>query len=120
MTEYEISEYTAIIMGNFLTALTVYFSVVGAYVIAAFVAGARLTRTQLVIINSCFIVAAGIIGFLTVAIFNRFMGFAAQTPNPGSASDPVDFTIPLSILIVGVFVGCLIFMWDVRKGETDA
>ena len=120
MTEYELSDYTATLMGNFLTALTVYFSVVTAYVVAAFIAGSRLTKTQLIVVNSCFIVAAGIIGFLTVLIFNRFFAFATQTPNPEGAGGPVDFTIPLSILIAGIFVGCLIFMWDVRRSKIDA
>ena len=115
MTEYELSDYAATLMGNFLTALTVYFSVITAYVIAAFVAGARLTKTQLLIVNSCFIVAAGIVGFLVVLIFNRFFAFAAQTPNPIGAAEPIDFTLPLAILVAGIFVGCLVFMWDVRK-----
>ena len=120
MTEYEISDYTATLMGNFLTALTVYFSVVTAYVVAAFAAGSRLSKTQLVIVNSCFTVAAGIIGLLTVLIFNRFFVFATLTPDPDGASQPVNVTVPLTILIIGVFVGCLVFMWDIRRREDDA
>ena len=121
MTEYEISDYTATIMGNFLTALTVYFSVVTAYVVAAFAAGSRLSKTQLVVINSCFTVAAGIVGLLTVLIFARFFAFATQTPEPvGVVSEPVNVTVPLVILIVGIYVGCLVFMWDIRRRENDA
>ena len=120
MTEYELSDYTATLMGNFLTALTVYFSVVTAYVVAAFVAGSRLSKTQLIIVNSCFTVAAGVVGLLTVLIFTRFFAYATQTPVPDGATEPVNFTTPLAILIIGVFVGCLIFMWDVRRIENDA
>ena len=119
MTEYELSDYTATIMGNFLTALTVYFSVVTAYVVAAFVAGARLSKTQLIIINSCFTVAAGVVGLLTVVIFTRFFAFATLTPDPDSAIESVNVTVPLVVLIVGIFVGCLVFMWDVRRREDD-
>lgn len=119
MTEYELSDYTSSIMGNFLTALTVYFSIITAYVVAAFAAGSRLTRNQLVIVNTCFAVAAGVIGLLTLLIFNRFFTFASQVPNP-EGTDPVNFTVPLAILVTGLFVGCLIFMWDVRRGEIDA
>jgi hypothetical protein len=66
MTEYELSDYTSSIMGNFLTALTVYFSVVTVYVVAAFAAGSRLTKIQLVIVNTCFTVAAGELGSWTI------------------------------------------------------
>ena len=118
MTEYELADYTSSIMGNFLTALTVYFSVITAYVVAAFAAGARLTKIQLTIVNTCFTVAAGVTGVLTVLIFRRFFAFAIQVSNP-QGTDPVDFTMPLAILITGLFVGCLIFMWDVRRGNID-
>jgi hypothetical protein len=119
MTEYELSDYTATIMGNFLTALTVYFSVVTAYVVAAFVAGSRLSTTQLIIVNSCFTIAAGVVGFLAVLIFARFFAFATLTPDPDSPMKPVNFTVPLVILIVGIYVCCLVFMWDVRRREDD-
>ena len=119
MTEYELSDYTATIMGNFLTALTVYFSVITAYVVAAFIAGSRLTKIQLIIVNSCFTVAAGVTGYLSVVIFNRFFAFATQTPDP-EGTQTVDFTVPLTILVAGLFVGCLIFMWDVRRSDNDA
>ena len=118
MTEYELADYTSSIMGNFLTALTVYFSVITAYVVAAFAAGARLTKIQLTIVNACFTVAAGVTGVLAVLIFSRFFAFATQVTNP-DGTDPVDFTVPLAILVSGLYVGCLIFMWDIRRGNID-
>jgi hypothetical protein len=119
MTEYELADYASSIMGNFLTALTVYFSVVTAYVVAAFAAGSRLTRIQLLIVNTCFTVAAGVTGLLAVVIFYRFFAFATLAPNP-DGTGPVDFTAPLAILVAGLYVGCLVFMWDVRRGNIDA
>ena len=56
MTEYEVADITASVLSNFLTALTVFLSIVSAYVISAFAAGNRLTRIQLSIVNLCFLV----------------------------------------------------------------
>ena len=53
MTEYEVADIAASVLANFLTSLTVFLSIVSAYVISAFVAGQRLTKIQLSIVNLC-------------------------------------------------------------------
>lgn len=116
MTEYEPADYIASMMSNFLSALTIYFSIATAYVVAVFMAGTRLTGIQLAIVNLCFVVAAGIMGTLSVPIFDRFFAFASQVTSRGSSVEPVNFTLPLSILVAGVFVGCVAFMWSTRRG----
>ena len=63
-TEYELLDYTGTMMGNFQSALAFYFTIVTAYVIAA----DRLTRLQLYVVNTCFVIAASVVGYLTVAI----------------------------------------------------
>ena len=117
MSEYELLDYTGTLMGNFQSALTLYFTIVTAYVIAAFIAGTRLTRLQLYVVNICFVIAASVVGYLTVAIFDRFFAFASQNNVPDGTSAPVDFTWPLGILVTIIFVGCIIFMWSVRNNE---
>ena len=76
MTEYEVADITASVLSNFLTALTVFLSIVSAYVISAFAAGNRLTRVQLPIVNLCFLVSVGILGFLVVSLYQRFFALA--------------------------------------------
>jgi hypothetical protein len=61
MTEYEVA---ASALANFLTSLTVFLSIVSAYVISAFVAGEGLSRIQLLVVNLCFLVSARILGFI--------------------------------------------------------
>jgi len=117
MTEYELADYTASMMGNFLSALTIYFSVVTAYVVAAFIAGTRLSKVQLAIVNTCYFIAAGTLGLLSVLIFRRFYAFASQVGSPGDANQAFDFTLPLAVLVLMVFIGSLAFMWSVRKGQ---
>ena len=116
MIDYELSSYVSSILSNFLSAITIYFSIVTAYVIAAFVAGEKLSKLQLAIVNICFTIAAGIMGVLSVLIFSRFIEFGQKVQ--GSVETPlVDFTWPLGFLIIIVYMGCLVFMGSVRRGH---
>jgi hypothetical protein len=72
MTEYEIADLAASVLSNFLTSLTVFLSIVSAYVISAFGAGKRLTKIQLSIINLCFVVS--------VVIFPHNFGHGVKLP----------------------------------------
>ena len=115
MTEYELADYTSSMMSNFLSAITIYFSLITTYLVVAFVAGDRLTRLQLAVVNVSFTVAAGIMGILSVLIFARFFAFASQVGNPTGTAGPVEFTVPLGILVTIVLIGCYTFMWSVRS-----
>ncbi len=88
----------------------------GNCIVAAFIAGARLTKIQLLIVNTGFVITAGIVDYLVVAIFDRFFSFAVRANVPAGSASPVDFTIPLGILVTTIFAGCLVFMWSVRRG----
>ena len=114
MTEYELLDYTASLMANFQTTLALYFTIVTAYVVAAFIAGDRLTQLQLLIVNTCFVITAGIVGSLTVLIFSRFYSYAKQASVPDGAP-LIDFSWPLGLLVFVVFTGCLVFMWSSRS-----
>ena len=119
MTGYELADYAAAVMSNFLSSLTIYFSVITAYVVAAFVAGDRLTRLQLAIVNATFTTAAGIVGVLSYLTFVRFFELAKVSQSQGSPAETplVDFSTPLAILIAAMYIGSLIFMWTVRKSD---
>ena len=124
MTEYELADIIASRMSNFLTALTVFFSIVTAYIVAAFMTGSRLTPIQYWIVNGCFLIAAGIVGFLVSAIFRQFyvLAFSSYGEGRGLEGAPpvVDFTWPLAVLMTIMVVGSLIFMHTTRKkGRND-
>ena len=102
MTEYEVADIAASVLANFLTSLTVFLSIVSAYVISAFVAGQRLTKIQLCIVNMCFLVAVGILGYLVVSLFRRFFGLVQSIEVERGLVGEVDFTWPLSALLVAI------------------
>ena len=114
MTEYEVADIAASVLANFLTSLTVFLSIVSAYVISAFVAGQRLSKIQLSIINLCFLVSSGILGYLAVSLFRRFFGLVQSINVERGLIGEVDFTWPLSVLLIAMVFGSLIFMWSVR------
>ena len=107
--------YAAELMSNFLSAMTIYFSVITAYVVAAFTSGKKLSKIQLLILNLCYSIAALIFGVLSVVIFSRFFEIASRATSDSDAIAPVDFRIPLILLTLVVYICSLVFMWTVRK-----
>ena len=114
MIDYELATYAAGVLSNFLSGITVYFSIITAYVITDFVAGERLSRLQLSIVNLCFTIAAGIIGPLSVLMFSRFNELVLRLQDfEGTPS--VNFTAAIALLNVILYVGSLVFMFSTRK-----
>lgn len=114
MIDHELADYASSVMSNFLSGITIYFSIVIAFVLAAFVAGDRLSKLQLVIVNVSFTIAAGIMGALSILSFNRFFELA-QRLQDSEGTPLLNFTYILAILIIILYLGCLAFMWSVRK-----
>jgi hypothetical protein len=119
MTEYETASLTASVLSNFLTSLTVFLSIVSAYVISAFSGGKRLTRTQLCIINPCFLVAVGILGFMVISLYRRFYALGQSIEVKRGWIAAFDFSVPLSTLLIAIVLGCLVFMWSIRREDDD-
>ena len=116
MSEYELAELTTGAMSNFLTSFTVFVSIVTAYAITAFSAGKRLSRVQVSVINTCFLLACCAIGLLSVLIFQVFLrrAQALSSLNESVTGSIVDFTWVVSALYVILTCGCIIFMRNVR------
>ena len=120
MNEYQLSELAQMAMSNFLATLGVFLSIVTAYIVATFVAARRLNALQLSIVNLSFVVSAGILGYLAVSnfrVFYIFVSLNAAGPVQSSPNKPVliDFTWPLSILLLGIVIGSVVFMVSARR-----
>ena len=120
MSEYELADLAGLAMSNFLTSFTVFVSIVTAYVIAAFTAGKKLSKTQVVIVNTCFLIASSAMGLLSVLIFQAFLG-RAQALGESEVASPitVDFTWVVAALYVVLICGSLVFMRNVRRTFAD-
>lgn len=119
LMDYDLADYTSSVMGNFLSCITIYFSIVTAYVIAAFAAGGKLSRLQLFIVNSSFTIAAGVIGPLTVLSFSRFVELARRLQDADN-TPLIDFSYALAVLVLILYLGSLAFMYSVRRKPSEA
>ncbi|MFK7864826.1 MAG: hypothetical protein AB8B95_11445, partial [Pseudohongiellaceae bacterium] len=122
MNPIEIFEMSALAMGNFLTTFSVFLSVATAYLVAAYLAGAKLTTLQLSIVNGSYLIATSILGYLVASNFRVFFIWASSNPEglvrqSGRAPVLIDFTWPLSTLLIIIVIGSLTFMYSIRTGE---
>jgi len=119
MSEFELAELAGTAMSNFLTSFTVFVSIVTAYVVAAFAAGRKLTKLQVSVVTTCFLIASVAIGLLSVLIFRVFLlrtQALSQLNNPDiGVGVVVDVTWAVAILYVILVCGSLVFMRDVRQ-----
>ncbi|MCP5348652.1 MAG: hypothetical protein R3F41_06940 [Gammaproteobacteria bacterium] len=121
MDPMEIAEITALGMGNFLTTFSVFLSVASAYLVAAYLVGAKLTSLQLTIVNGSYLIATSILGYLVGANFRVFFVWASSNPDglvrqSGRGPVLIDFTWPMSILMLVIIAGSMTFMVSIRKG----
>jgi hypothetical protein len=56
MTEYELVDAIASFNSNMYSWATFYITALSAYLVTAYILGAKLTRSQTTIINTCFVV----------------------------------------------------------------
>ena len=121
MTPYEYADLAQSAFGNATSAFAVNLSVLSAYLIVAFTAGDKLTRSQLAILNVLFVVSCGFIVFAMV-------GFAASGVRlatlayPDVVSENFFTAKPWTVFAVGSFnllaiAAAVYFMHDKRRGS---
>lgn len=120
MTQYELSDLAAIAMSNFLTTFTIFMSISTAYIVAAFVAGKRLSNYQVAIVNLCFLIATGTMGILSFLIFQNFVLRirASQALISTESVSVINFGWVVAALYSVLIVGCLAFMWHTRQSTS--
>ena len=120
MTEYELLDVVAAMNGNTITATGVYFSVLTAYLLVAYVAGIKLTKFQVAFINTVFlfynIVAAANMATMTrttIALSQRLLEMSGEPPavSEDTAIAIISVFILMRIMLV---LGAIVFMWQVR------
>ena len=71
MSEFEFAEAFSALISAGLSAMGLYFTAVTGYLITAYLIGARLTRSQLLIISALFVVFALIMIFTGFSMTER-------------------------------------------------
>ena len=122
MTEYELVDAIASFNSNMYSWVTFYMTALSAYLITAYILGAKLTISQTIIINTCFVVFSALGIFAVMGSGMRCLEFVAEVqainPERGFALTLGMLWVLFSVLLLGIFV-CLKFMWDIRHPKTD-
>ncbi|MEQ8859192.1 MAG: hypothetical protein RIC56_11120 [Pseudomonadales bacterium] len=120
MSEAELTENALLAWSNFITAFGLGITIISGYLLAAFNAGAILTRSQLMFVNVVFIgamgtVVAGMYGFRELAADLDGLAFAMTTqrsfaPISWVAHGATAFTVICTI-------GAIQFMRGIRTAK---
>jgi hypothetical protein len=122
MTEAELWELILMSQSNAWAITAIGTTVLSGYLVVAYLAGARLTRSQVVIVNSLYIVSqlGGMIAghaAMTRAAF--LLDFTSPEYIPPTAASMQ--TAPLHGVLVGLMmlVASLVFMWQIRHPKSE-
>ena len=117
MTEYELVDNALTYYNSAMAAFAMYITVLSGYVIAAFVAGERLNRAQVSIVNALFVCITVFLTIGTVACYSRTSEYAIRLLefDPNRAARFNEF-VPMYIGVIQILgiVSCLYFMWSSR------
>ncbi len=120
MTEAELFEAGQIAFSNCLAAFAIYVTMLSGYLVMVYVIGDKMTRSQIVIINTLY-------SILTITIIAAFISFALI----GHETSQLAFEMtekrrigPLPIVaevatvaLIFCFIASLRFTWDVRHNR---
>ena len=119
MTEAEAFELALMASDNAVTSFSVYITVTFGYLAAAYVAGAKLTTYQVIMVSCIYVVSAvsALLNLLSDVQFYEAALRAAPTVAPQNGlTSPDLWTTYMSILLsIGIFAS-LYFMHTIRTG----
>jgi len=117
VSEYELVDAFTSFQGLLQGWITAYFAGVTAYLVAAYLAGARLNQSQVAVMNLVFFIYAALCAVGAFGTYSRAIELAveAHARNPARvffASRPFLWLMTAN-LVAGIALS-LKFMWDVR------
>jgi hypothetical protein len=121
MTEAELMEHYWSAQEMGISSFLAYISILSAYLVTAFVVGARLTRGQV------FFVSFGFVMFQFFCIWGTSlfwtMGYVAALTlfptHPEIPMLPLNPAYPVAVLQIGGILGSIKFIWDVRHPKAE-
>ena len=122
MTEAELMELVQSVWANYLSTMALFISVISAFLIIAYIAGGRLTRQQVILVNTLMGIftgfgVAGMYGFSLTGTEAMLLAIEISTQRTKIGIT----TVPEITLTVfpAIVLACYKFMWDVRHPKTE-
>lgn len=120
MSAYELMDLGQSNFSNSTALIAVFLSLSFAYLAAAYFVGSKLNRPQVFILNTLYVLFAGITAYSATAFSNG----GVKLIRSAGIADPDGFFTgrPWMVKFVGIcllvaIVMCLKFMWDVRHAK---
>jgi hypothetical protein len=121
MTPYELADLAQSNFANATSAFAVFLSIVFAYIMTAYLVGAKLTHMQNRIVTFLFLLVS-ILNSWSIAAYASGgvrLSQLAYPDNPNHFFSPGSWIAPMmSIACLLIIVMALKFMWDVRHTKT--
>lgn len=110
--------------GISLMTLTLLITIISGYLVIAYVAGADMTRSQVVIVNSLYLFMSLSTLWSLLVISNRAADFEdiayAMSSGPvASLKSRGDVAVAMIVAFTIAITASLKFMWDVRHSKSD-
>jgi hypothetical protein len=122
MEGIELIEAAGTYYGLGVDVLTLYITITSGYLIVAYLIGDKLTKTQVAIVNTLYIVMSSITAYGTTIWIVRGAYFSLQQ-SAIEVGMPLHATyiVPamIGVFMIGGIVTCLKFMWDVRHPKAE-
>ena len=121
MTGAEWYEMSLTAFSNAVDAFALIVTLASAYLIAAYSVGSKLTRTQVILVDLVFVsatlfFAVHMAGSMGDSMRARTLAADLIPELQAASTEVMNYYFFLGIaLVVGVFVICIKFMWDVRR-----
>jgi len=118
MSESEVLEIVNLYASNGMNSFSIWATFTFAYITAAFLAGSRLTKFQVITISSLYFVAAGAFALAAITHLQSIREIFVRYPEfVPSAYWNIPWTSLGYAITVGGMAASLYFMYDVRKNE---
>jgi len=126
MTEFEFRESLAALYGQVSQDSTMCFTLISAYLVVAYLVGARLTITQVIIVNtlsgfwagmSIFAIHSELSSAAQLTVRFSEAGYLPSSNGDASNTGYIALAYP-AVLFLGV-IAAFYFMWSIRHPKTE-
>ena len=122
MTEAELVSAAQALWSNVIGLMAILLSVLSAYLVVAYLAGSKLTRSQVVIVNALYILVSVFLVWAMFVLSQRALEVATLAINISTQRELAP-TPNVALALVALFGVCslasLKFMWDVRHQKAE-
>ncbi len=125
MTEYELTDVLYTVFGQMSEGAALYFTLVSAYIAMSFFIGERLTKAQLVVVNTLYVVwMTGVINSCLSGLGNAVaVTQALESMNSIIATqgpELISFSVySFAAVQFGGVLASLYFMWSIRHPKAE-